>query len=263
MKKKLLIGAVLPLLLVAACSSEKEDNKTLRFDSLDSTHLEMYNLTGVKTNPSIYDLNENTKVLEDPTYEKKERSGKYYDIYLKSDNVEASLFTYKINFGEIFDEDKDYYKNGKFKHIYAETIQFSDIIRSNERSSIMSELYNKEYGIKNILKEDIINIGNTWSEEFDAEYVYDYYKTEEENEVYFEIVYLPFYVVRTYDDQPILEAYGLHPIYAAFVNQDGYEIIGKKTVSENKSITRDYPNVDIIFLKNSNYAEAQTETEEE
>ena len=126
----------------------------------------------------------------------------------------------------------------------------------------MSELYNKNYGIKTILDEEIINVGNTWSEEFDADYVYDYYKAADENEVYFDIVYLPFYVVRIYDDQPILEAYGLHPIYASFVNQDGYEILGKKTVSENTSITRNYSEVDIIFLEDSNYAEAETKTEE-
>jgi hypothetical protein len=265
MKKKLLIGAVLPLFLVAAaCSSEKEDNKTLRYDILDSTHRDMYGLINgsSESKKSIYDLNEDAKALEDPTYEKKERSGKYYDIYLASD-VEGSLFTYQINFGEIFDKNKDYYKDGKFKHAYAETIQFSDIIRSNERSGIMSELYNKNYGIKTILDEDIINVGNTWNEEFKAEYVYDYYKAAEENEAYFEIIYLPFYVERTYDDQVILEAYGLHPIYAAFVNQDGYEILGKKTISENKSITRNYTMKDIIFLEDSNYAEGSTETEEE
>ena len=262
MKKKLLIGAILPLLMVAtACSKEKEDNTTLRHEDLDSTHLAMYNLTGVEHNSSIYDLGEDAKVAEDPTYEKKERTNNHYDIYLAS-NVESSLFTYRIDFNEIFDKNKDYYKEGKFKHINAKTIQFSDFIRSNERSGIMSELYNKNYGIKTILDEEIINVGNTWNEEFDADYVYDYYKAADENEVYFDIVYLPFYVVRIYDEHPILEAYGLHPIYAAFVNQDGYEILGKKTVSDNTSITRNYPEVDIIFLEDSNYAEAETNTEE-
>lgn len=265
MKKKLLIGAVLPLFLVAAaCSSEKEDNKTLRYDILDSTHRDMYGLINgsSESKKSIYDLNEDAKALEDPTYEKKERSGKYYDIYLASD-VEGSLFTYQYDFGKEFDNKKDYYASDKFKNVSAKTIQFSDIIRSNERSGIMSELYNKNYGIKTILDEEIINVGNTWNEEFDAESVYSYYKAAEENEVYFEIIYLPFYVERTYDDQVILEAYGLHPIYAAFVNQDGYEILGKKTVSENTSITRNYTMKDIIFLEDSNYAEGSTETEEE
>ena len=264
MKKKIFLVASLSLLGLVACSSNKEDNETLRFDVLDATHLAMYNLTGVKDNSSIYDLGEDAKVAEDATYEKKERSGSYYDIYLAS-NVESSLFTYRIDFGQIFDDNKDYYKDNKFKNAKVKTIQFSDSIRSSERSGIMSELYNKNYGIKTILDEDIINIGNAWSDEVGvgADYLYSYYRAEEENEVYLDVVYLPFYVERTYNDQVILEAYGLHPIYAAFVNQDGYEILGKSSVSENVSITRNYPNVEIIFLEDSDYAEAATQPEEQ
>ena len=168
MKKKIFLVASLSFLALAACSSNKEDNETLRFDVLDDAHLAMYNLTGVKDNTSIYELGEDAKVAEDATYDKKERSGSYYDIYLAS-NVESSLFTYRIDFGQIFDDNKDYYKDNKFKNAKVKTIQFSDSIRSSERSGIMSELYNKNYGVKTILDEDIINIGNAWSDEVDAD----------------------------------------------------------------------------------------------
>ncbi|MCR5350133.1 MAG: hypothetical protein K6E20_03980 [Acholeplasmatales bacterium] len=174
---------------------------------------------------------------------------KHYEIYL-SPNNENSLFTVRTDITSYIKEKKNKYQKTK-----AAALQF-DHAKISKSADLLAEMLDK---VEDELFDDesIINTYLNVSFEIDLDdaslnptlkgtYLYDFYKDNNQCNIYFDTVYMPLNVYKfDKENQPILRRYVFVPLYCEYRNDEGKSITKDGLVDTKFSST--YLTKDIVF----------------
>lgn len=195
MKKKVfLIFSLILCMFLASCK-----NNTAVVKLNDNADPEVYELlklnvleNGVSINPN---LDKNSK--------------NYINVILPEDANEA-LVTRSVVIDEAL-------KDMRVKDINAAALTFVTGVSAEYQTSIMSELYNKEYGItkeKLGLSVDLLK-GTSFSVKVDSKIALDYYNEGKTN-ITLSVIYLPTRVIIVNNSTTVADITVLVPVYAEF-----------------------------------------------
>jgi len=177
----------------------------------------------------------------------------WYKIYLNADYKSSlirrklSTINYKdeeVAIASFFEEYDDHIKT-----FTVSNLTFTNLIYSSEYSSIIAKLYDKEEGLGNLTLGDFeTNTTAAWNKTISFDYARQYHNANENEEISLEIVYLPTFVVRKYNNIIVLKTYVYVPVYTAFT-VDGDEIIQDENgkISVIPSSIEDINTVDFHF----------------
>ena len=194
--------------------------------------------------------NENGTILNS---DMKVENKKHYEIYL-SPNKEASLFVVRTDITNYVKE-----KKGKYQKTTASALQF-DHATAKKSSDLLNEMLDK---VEDELfdKDSIINSYLNVSFEVDLDdasldpslkgtYLYDFYKDNNNCNIYFDTVYLPLNVYK-YDknNQPILKRYVFAPIYCEYRIDSGEAINKTGKIQSKIDSTISVKNIEFSNLK--------------
>ena len=226
--------------------AEKEALKK-KFDLEPTTSVET-TTTSVETTTTSEEVTTTSSVTTTD-----EDGDSWYKIYLnteyKSSLIRRKLSTinYKdeeIAIASFFEEYDDHIKT-----FTVSNLTFTDLIYSSEYSSIIAKLYDKEEGLGNLTLGNFeTNTTEAWNKNISFEYARQYHNANENKEMSLEIVYLPTFVVRKYNNIIVLKTYIYVPVYTAFT-VDGNEIIQDENgnISAVSSSIADINTVDFHF----------------
>ena len=200
---------------LASCGGPKQDLTTLRKNDIDSN---------IATNLHInFDNETNSTKL----YKDKRDGESYYDVYVSND-ITSSLFVYEL--------DIDNFINDRTQQIFANTLTFNITIYPDEQTSILNEIYHKDYGISKLSFPFEADTTKAFSKNAFESYVIQ--ASKDLDELKLSIVYLPVLAYRVYKNQPVLKTYMFIPVHMSFVsggkqlkaakNDKGYEMVEKE-----------------------------------
>lgn len=188
--KKILTVFVLMLTLVLASCGTTQDN-SLRKDNPSSEMSELLGLDSVKSGSNITEVDVVSK--------------DYYNIKLAEDK-KSSLFVYNCLIDSILEESEE-----RLRFLTVNPLIFTADFTVDETTKIAGNLYsvvNKEYlgvGFD-------INVSSSWGTTIDAKDVMQAY-VDGQRDNCISIVYLPAYVEHYQNNQMVLSAYVIMPVY--------------------------------------------------
>lgn len=234
------------LVALTSCKS-KQDLKTLRLDEVTAAKKTEYKID--------FDVDNEEESIRLYNSERSAKTTSYYDVYIAKD-YRASLLSYTVTLDQLRNaEGSDLNKRldqKKFKSIMFPTLFFSNVgaeLYSDEQTAFIKEIYNSKYGITSTYKDDSKNVVKNydkfefeidskaqWDRTLKTNYVSEaYLENKDNNDISFNVIYLPVFLRRVYKGNVIVEKYAFLPISEVALKGDK-KIVAPKSKGEKYSL---------------------------